>query len=40
MVAKKYSFVYVQISFTNLVCMDKIQKKGCLRARLVSLISK
>ena len=36
MAAKKYSFVYVLISLTSLVCMDKIQKKGCLRARLVS----
>ena len=36
---KKYFFVYVLISLTSFVCMDKIQKKGCLRARLVSLIS-
>ena len=35
----KYSFVYVLITLTSLVCMDKIQKKCCLRARLVSLIS-
>ena len=36
---KKYSFVYVLIRLTSLVCMRKIQKKCCLRARLVSLIS-
>ena len=36
----KYSFVYVLITLTSLVCMDKIRKKCCLRARLVSLISK
>ena len=36
---KKYSFVYVLIRLTSLVCMCKIQKKCCLRARLVSLIS-
>ena len=36
---KKYSFVYVLIRLTSLVCMDKIQKKCCLRVRLVSLIS-
>ena len=36
---KKYSFVYVLIGLTSLVCKDKIQKKGCLRARLVSLVS-
>ena len=36
---KKYSLVYVLISLTSLVCMDKRQKECCLRARLVSLIS-
>ena len=36
---KKYSFVYVLIRLTSLVCMDKIQKKCFLRGRLVSLIS-
>ena len=39
MAAKKYSFVYVLISLTSLVCMDKIPKKCCLKARLVSLIT-
>ena len=33
---KKYSFVYVLIRLTSLVCMYKIQKKCCLRATLVS----
>ena len=36
---KKYYFVYVLIRLTSLVCMYKIQKKCCLKARLVSLIS-
>ena len=36
---KKYSFVYVLIRLTSLVCMYKIQKKCCLSARLVSLVS-
>ena len=37
---KKYSFVYVLIRLTSLVCMYKIQKKCCLRARLESHINK
>ena len=36
---KKYSFVYALIRLTSLVCMDNVQKKCLLKARLVSLIS-
>ena len=36
---KNYSFIYVLIRLTTLVCVDKVQKKCCLRARLLSLIS-
>ena len=36
---KKYSFVFVLISLTSLVCTDRIQKKSCFRTRLVGLIS-
>ena len=36
---KNFSFVYVLIRLTSLVCMDKIQKKCFLKTRLVSLIS-
>ena len=36
---KKYSSVFVLISLTNLVSMDKIQKKSSFRTRLVGLIS-
>ena len=36
---KKYSFACVLISLTSLACMDKRQKKCCLRARVVSLIN-